>query len=356
MQLFDFESNESEVFANPKLSPYFYPSKWEGFHSLSGHIWIATSGTTREAGGQIKWVALSKQAFLASAQAVNSHLQSSSSDRWLNALPLFHVGGLSIYARAFLSGASVAQVKFEKWSPENYITALIDSKATLTSLVPTQLFDLLTYEAPPSLRAVIIGGGAVSEELYAQALTQKWPILPSFGMTECCSQIATAQSGDARLKILSHVKCSGSMEGLLQIQSPALLTGYLYHGGDQFRWEDPKKEGVFTTEDLVEIKEGILTFLGRKGDMIKIGGENVSLFQLEVFFNKIKPASIEAILRPKTDERLGKIIQLVTLEIHKGEVDELVQAFNERVMPYEKIRYIHYVATIPRSDLGKVLY
>lgn len=354
MQPIDFESKDSIFFANPKLSSHFYPLKWENFNSLSSHIWIATSGTTQEKGDSIKWVALSKQAFLSSAKAVNTHLESNSSDHWLNALPLFHVGGLSIYARAFLSGASVTHLEFEKWSPANYITALNQSKATLTSLVPTQLFDLLSYEAPSHLRAVIVGGGSVSEELYRCAIHKKWPVLPSYGMTECSSQVATAHFGATTLKILPHVKCSLSQEGLLQIKSSALLTGYLSVAQDEVYWQDPKLNGIFTTEDLVEIREGTIKFLGRQKDWIKIGGENVSLFQLEIFFNKIKNPSIEAFLRATEDKRLGKFIQLVTLDKHKNVIQPLVATFNAGVMPYEKIRSIHYVNEIPKSALGKL--
>lgn len=349
----DWESSESHLFANPRLSSAFYPSLWPDFASLTHHLWIATSGTTEAAKGTIKWVALSKQAFLSSAVAVNDHLQSTSNDIWLNALPLFHVGGLSIHARAFLSGALVKQVEFSKWSPEDFMKSLKEMKATLTSLVPAQLYDILPYDPPPHLRAVVVGGGAVSEELYHRA--HHWPILPSFGMTECSSQIATAVLGSRDLVILPHVTCSTSAEGLLQIKSPALLTGYLYMGQEESWFEDPKVEGQLTTEDRVEITEGTLKFLGRQSDWIKIGGENVSFFQLESFFNKIKPHSIDAVLKPQADERLGTIIQLVTLKKYEGTVAPLIEAFNRGVMPYERIRAVRYVDAIPRSPLGKVL-
>ena len=200
---------------------------------------------------------------------------------------------------------------------------------------------------------MIVGGGAVSEELYH--LAHQWPLLPSFGMTECCSQIATAHLGGPELFILPHVHCTVTPEGLLQIKSPALLTGYLHMFQDQFRFEDPKKEGKLTTEDLVELRDGTLKFLGRQTDWIKIGGENVSMFQLESFLSKIKPIHLDAVLKATRDERLGHIIQLVTLKKHAHDIDSLVQSFNDGVMPYEKIRGVCYVEEIPRSPLGKVL-
>ena len=358
MSIIDWRSEESKVFSNPRLNCSSYPSDWEGYKNLPGHIWIATSGTTKTASGGIKWVGAAKQAFLASAVAVNAHLDSTSNDIWLNALPLFHVGGLSIYARAYLSGAKVEALNDSKWCKETFIKALHETKATLCSLVPAQIYDLVTagFEAPSTLRGVIIGGGAFPFELFQKAQKLNWPVMPSFGMSECCSQIATARLGQYDLTILSHVESSISNEGFLQVKSSALLSGYLRIQGSEFQWEDPKVDGVFTAQDRIEIVDGsILKFLGRDADWIKIGGENVSLFNLEIFLNKIKPDIIDAVLNPVIDDRLGMVIELVTLNKHAHQICSLVYEFNAGVMPYEKIRNIKFVESIPRSELGKVL-
>ena len=76
-----------------------------GHSEFRGHLALATSGSSIKSGR--KWALLSKAAILKSAEAVNFHLRSHCEDRWLLALPTFHVGGLSIYARAHLTGAEV---------------------------------------------------------------------------------------------------------------------------------------------------------------------------------------------------------------------------------------------------------
>lgn len=350
----DWKSKESLVFASPHIPEQFLPHHWEGFESLSAHIWIATSGTTQKSGA-IQWVACSKEAFLVSAQAVNTHLDASSSDIWLNSLPLFHVGGLSIFARSYLSGAQVKTLNLSKWCKTIYFEALCETKASFTSLVPTQLYDLVEaeYHAPSSLKAVIVGGGALSFELFQKAKSLRWPVLPTFGMSECCSQVATAKCGEYDPMILPHMDCTTTQEGLLQIKSQALFSGYLK--APNFSWIDPKVDGAFTTQDRVEIKEGKLYFLGRQSDWIKIGGENVSLFHLETLFNKIKSPHIDAIIHAASDQRLGMIIQLVALKTQEPELLPLIQSFNAAVMPYEKIRHTHLVDSIPRTPLGKPL-
>lgn len=355
MSTIDWTSDQSLVFVNPKLPHVALPSDWERYKDYPCHIWIATSGTTQSTEGAIKWVAASKQAFLASAEEVNTHLSSTSKDIWLNVLPLFHVGGLSIYARAHLSGAKIFTEP--KWCKDAFIKRLHETKATLCSLVPAQIYDLVNanHMAPPHLRGVIIGGGAFPYELFKKAQELNWPVMPSFGMSECCSQVATAHLGEYNLSILPHIQTSISPEGFLQIKSPALFSGYLRIQGNNFHWEDPKVDGLFTTQDRVEIKDSLLKFLGRNSDWIKIGGENVSLFHLETFLNKIKPQGIDAVLNPALDPRLGKIIELVALKKQADQIDSLVQQFNAGVMPYEKIRNIKYVESIPRSSLGKVI-
>ena len=107
----DWNSENSFVFFNEKHNKKnLFLSSIPRLPFLKSHIWLATSGRTCQ-----KWVALSKAAVLFSAQTVNQHLSVTSADRWGVCLPLFHVGGLSILARADLSRSSYFMYK-KKWS------------------------------------------------------------------------------------------------------------------------------------------------------------------------------------------------------------------------------------------------
>src|SRR5712691_8408649 len=156
--------------------------------SLRGHVWMATSGTT----GALRLVALSKRAILASAEAVNRHLDATDRDVWLCVLPTFHVGGLGIHARAGLTGSRVIA---SAWDARQFIRTIAAENVTLASVVPAQVRDLVALgePAPPSMRAIVVGGGALTLDLYSAAHALGWPVLPSYGMTEACSQIATAK-------------------------------------------------------------------------------------------------------------------------------------------------------------------
>lgn len=356
----DWLSEQSYVLLNPCIHAKEVKD-WEAIVKLSpafnAHIWLMTSGST-----QAKLVALHKNALLASAQAVNHHLQATSNDIWINPLPIFHVGGLSIWARAFLNKASVVSYS-EKWSPINFYRLLCEAKGTLTSLVPTQLFDLLSQDlpAPKSLRAVIVGGGALQEPLYLKARELGWPLLPSYGMTECSSQVATASLESLKEKrypsfeILSHVQVKIADGGLICIQSPALLTAYATNIQGRFDFKYPVTNGWLISQDAGSLSGKFLTFSNRVGDFIKIGGESVDFARLESIFEKIKIQQkilFDVVIAPVPDSRLGYAIHLFTTNENTG---YLQTQYNSSVLPFERIRKIHRVTSIPRSSLNKVL-
>jgi len=202
--MIDWDSSKTEILFNPRI-PQEERDNYRDFlkgQSFSSHVWLTTSGTTN----RYKFIALSKNAILTSARAVNQHLESSKHDTWLHCLPDFHVGGLGIWARASISGAQV--VKLHKWCPEKFRQRVVDSKATLTALVPTQVFDLVSknLKAPEYLRGTIVGGGSLSETFYIRGCALGWNLLPSYGLTECASQVATAFHGHFdQLSILPHI-------------------------------------------------------------------------------------------------------------------------------------------------------
>lgn len=346
----DWNNNENSILINPRMDLSEADKILNALRSIpiQGHVWISTSGTTSTA----KWAALSKKAILCSADAVNRHLKSKDNDIWLNPLPQFHVGGLGIEARCHQSGARCFH--FEgKWDPTLFIGELQRNKVTLTSLVPTQVHDIvrMNVRPPESLRAIIVGGGRLSDHLYEQAEQLGWPLLPSYGMTECCSQIATAElHHPTKLRILSHVEVKIAPEGLISVRSPSLLTGYA-HIGNRVIWEDPKKEGWLITKDRGKVEGHYLEILGRVDDIIKISGENVDFSYLEAILDRFK-GNTEAILLPIEDPRLGMAVHLCIAG--ENPAKEIVEKFNAAVLPFERIRKVHHVAAIPKTELGKV--
>lgn len=375
----DWTSQENHLLLNPRMSEDLrarYERAWETYVEgrLAGHVGIATSGTSGEHGGRL--ILLSKSALQASARGANAHLQATASDVWMKTLPDFHVGGLSIYVRSFLNGARVYQSKLGKWDAAAFYQELVESRATLLSLVPTQLFDLaqLGFHAPPSLRAIVVGGGRLERELHRKALQLGWPALASYGMTECGSQVATArlqslallladvEGEGARIVPLPHVQLRSNQGqdsvGPLELKSEGLLTAQIRFTSSEALYEDPKVDGWFRTEDLGEVRvDGSLVIHGRTKDFVKIGGEGVVLSRLEERLEKLKLTlafPYDAAVLAAHDDRLGAKIVLFT-EASDEDSRSFIEAFNSEVMPFERIRETHQLRPLPRSALGKLL-
>lgn len=370
----DWQSQESHILLNPRL-PIQDALRWQTIPNLtqefSAHIWLTTSGSM-----QAKLVALHKNAILASAQAVNQHLQASAKDVWINPLPIFHVGGLGICARAHLSGAAIYSFS-EKWCPHRFQKMVSEKQGTLTSLVPTQVYDLVINRlaAPKSLRALIVGGGALQEPLYKEARELGWPLLSSYGMTECSSQIATSalnsllEDSFPAMAVLPHVRVKIEENDRICISSPALLSAYASIEQDKICFSYPVTDGWYTSQDrgaLVEVVEKprsfatnsvgpFLKLFGRIGDFIKIGGESVEMGGLEKILEEIKlqqRVSFDVVLAAVPDSRLGHAIHLFSTDT---QIEALQRQYDSQVMPYERIRKVHIVPLIPRSPLNKVL-
>jgi len=361
--MINWENNESHLLINPTYpnsSKQQFNEILNHSHNWPAHIWLSTSGSTVE-----KWVGLSKQALLSSAEAVNIHLKSGAFDHWALALPEFHVGGIGIRARSFLSGAKVHDFKSyhstSKWSAPLFYEFLLKTQSSLTALVPSQLFDLiqLNFRSPQSLRALIVGGGSLPKELLCKAKEMGWNVLPSYGSTECSSQVATATANpSADLKILEHMEAC-IIDGCLAFKSPALLTTYASFKTGKLTFEDPKREGWFVSRDLGEIKDGFLSIFGRIDDSIKIGGENVNVGRLESVLQSIKvrhKISQIITLLPVPNERLGQTLYLIIEGSRDKQIEQQVLSeFHTLVLPFERIHAVKWVEEMPKSALSKIL-
>jgi o-succinylbenzoate---CoA ligase len=318
---------------------------------------FATSGSE----GVPKWVLLSKTALQASAQAVNEHLELKPTDRWFIALPQHHVGGWSIRERAELAGVPWHDWP-ERWSAQGFATACTQLGITHSSLVPTQVYDLVQagLPAPESLRAIIVGGGSLALALGQRAQALGWPVLQSYGMTETASQVATEPLDHlytgfdpTAMELLPHWQAQVDEANRLVLKGRALATGYaLQTEPGQWAWQPIGPS--FTTRDQVSLwqhgRRQFLRFLGREADTLKILGELVSLQTLQTVLSSI---TTQATLLAQPDERRGVALLLVH-ELAPAEAEQVRQCYDAQVRPFERIQTLRHLPQLPRSELGKI--
>lgn len=355
----DWALNKSQILISPKTPPHIIKTIEQiPFESFEPYLWVLTSGTSSS--DVYKLIGHTQQSVEASAKSVNKHLESSQNDIWLNVLPSYHVGGLTIFERAKLSGAKVIDKSQDKWSAQNYYQNITDHKVTLSSLVPTQLIDLIEFgkEAPHHLRALVIGGGALSDFDYQRARKLNWPVLPSFGMTETCSQIATASLSSLKyaaypsLDILEHAECRLDKDNFLEIKAASLFKCQIKITPQEVLLLDPEFDW-FKTEDYAEVSAGTLKPKGRGFLVKKVNGHLVNLQALSEVWNKLNRDHNSVLifnLHPRSENQVDLVVEDL-----KG-VEPLVDVFNSQVKPQEKIRNIYCIEKIPKTDLNKVKY
>jgi len=248
-------------------------------HRLGGvAVCVSTSGTH----GAQKLVPLSYRNISASVAASRERLGTGSSDRWLATLPLNHVGGLAVLWRSLEAGGAAVVAPFGR----SVVGVIERSRPTIASLVPTMVHRLIEWspDALVSVGPILVGGAGTSSLLASRARELGVTLVPTYGMTEACSQVATAIDGSASaappivgppLKgfTITIVDDSGEVlpgeSGVIEVDGPAVFSGYLGRS---------ERSGAFRTSDIGYLtSHGDLAVVGRADDVVLVGGLNVSL-------------------------------------------------------------------------------
>jgi O-succinylbenzoic acid--CoA ligase len=241
---------------------------------------VSTSGSE----GQPRGVVLTDDNLAAAVAGSRQRLGNEQDDSWLCVLPLFHVGGLSILWRQAEAGAPV--VLLDHFETESVAEAL--GGVTFASLVPVMLHRLVrTGRQWTGLTVALIGGAAADDRLLSAARAAGIPAIPSYGMTETCSQIATPVPGAAldgsvgvalsgvEIRVVAGGQPVVGTEGGIEVQGPMVSPGYV---GEPRRDSD----AWLPTGDIGTIDgEGRLTVMGRSDRVIISGGENVHPMAVE---------------------------------------------------------------------------
>jgi len=357
---FDFLVRSCEIFLASMTSK---------FKSHSGFLILASSGTSRSnLNPNLKLKLIAKENFLSAAASFNSFFSIASDDIFLRALPLFHVGGLALHARSFLSGARVIEQATLSWNPQNFLKDLVEQRVTRASLVPTQIFDLvkLDLRAPENLKTVFVGGAPLSVNLRNQALDLDWPLLASYGLTEMSSMVASQKPSQVREKNLPNVFYplpgvnirTGTQKEVF-LQGPGLFTAEIQLNSTSEAAEVWAVGDEFETEDRGNWNGQQLEFLGRSNELIKISGELVSLQKLRMIWDDVlqkqnSSRPLEGVLLSCEEPRIENEIVLVTPEL-SSEIQMAMESFNQKVLPFERIRRT-VTNSIPRTELGKVQF
>jgi O-succinylbenzoic acid--CoA ligase len=319
-----------------------------------GLVHFLTSGSS----GRPKIVAFTRDALLTSARAVNAFLGVTSNDIWLRVLPVFHVGGFQVEARAWAARA-ICLRRDERWDPRATAELCTKGRVSHISLVPTQVYDLVQagLPAPPSLRVVLVGGGELRPALHARARALGWPVRTSYGLTEAASTVAVqadAEENGTRLTVLPHWQVSADAEGILHLDGPALPAAVAAWSPDLGRHAWQSTAPPLRTADRVHLDGRTLVFLGRADRVVKRLGELVDLAQVE---RALADAALacqaygKVRLRCEADPRAGHRLVLECLDPAVGTT--VAACFNDAQPAFARIEDLRVVDDLRFSPLGK---
>lgn len=328
---------------------------------------VFTSGTT----GMPKGAQITFGNHYHSALASAERLTAQPDDVWLLTLPHYHVGGMTVPMRAALGGTTL--VEFDMWrgmDTARLAQSLIERPITHVSLVPTMLHRLLDsgFVAPPRLRAILLGGAAAPLDLLERAWAAGLPVATTYGLTEACSQVATAPPDEARCKpgtvgrplrgaTVTVVRVDGNSAvagevGELVVRGPTVFAGYLNAPEDR-----ALRDGALFTGDLGYIDaEGDLFIVQRRTDLIVSGGENVYPAEIEAVL-RAHPAVSDACVVGLPDPEWGQQVAAAVVPKSGVTLDPAaLEAWcRERLAGYKRPRHIRIVSSFPLTASGKVI-
>jgi acyl-CoA synthetase (AMP-forming)/AMP-acid ligase II len=324
-------------------------------------MFLYTSGST----GRPKGVVLSHQSHL---WVVRTRLQGqdASAHRLLIAAPLYHMNALALAKLAAAAHATV--VLMPQFSARDYIAAIEKYRCTWLTAVPPMMAmmlrekDLLERTDLSSVRTVRMGSAPVSASLMERlrALFPKATIVNAYGTTEAGPVVFGPHPQGLPQPDLSvgyphpGVSLRRGLGGVLEMKSPALMTGY--HKLPEATRAAFTPDGYYITGDVFSVDEnGFHTFVGRVDDMFVSGGENIYPSEVEKMLER-HPAVEQAAVIPVPDEIKGtKPVAFVVLKRGAAAAeDELKQYALANAPAYQHPRRVWFLPELPLAGTNKL--
>ncbi|MCK9285654.1 MAG: long-chain fatty acid--CoA ligase [Rhodocyclaceae bacterium] len=346
-------------------APGFEPQT-AGFEDDPLYI-MYTSGTT----GLPKGAIHSHNTVLWAIASMAATWEMRQTDRFLVALPLFHVGALSPTLMAVYCG--IAAVVPGGFDAAGFWKTVAAERVTNSLMVPTMLTLMLQAAEKDScdhssLRWLAVSGAPVPISLLEAYKTLGVELQQLYGLTEACGPGCQLTGDDVARKVGSAgrsflhndirvVDDAGrdvpvGERGELVMQGKHVMQGY---------WNLPEatattlKEGWLHTGDIATIDdEGFVFIVDRLKDMIISGGENIYPAEIEKVISGLAGVTGVAVIgRP--DPKWGET-PVAIVERSDPALDEkaVIAYCAGKLAGYKIPKAVAFVDSLPRTPTGKV--
>lgn len=328
---------------------------------------IYTSGTT----GTSKGAVLTHNNFAANAVNLLACWEIRESDRFLLALPLFHVHGLGNGLHCWLASGCRMRL-LERFEHQTAPDVFLEFRPTLFFGVPTVYVRLLGFapqvaqEIGGFMRLFVSGSAPLPAQVFEEFEGLfGHRILERYGMSETIMNISNPCWGERRagtigfpLPGISAKLMSPALEPVAQgetgevwLKGPNIFAGY---------WRRPAAtseafvDGWFRTGDLGTISaDGYFTLCGRKSDLIISGGFNIYPREIEEFLQE-HDCVAEAAVVARPDKMRGEVPVAYVALSAPVEVAELEALCREKLASFKVPREFVVVEKLPRNAMGKL--
>ena len=303
----------------------------------SGTFNTRTSGTT----GAPKALSISKADLQASAELTRTTFGLQKGDRTLLCLPCEFIGGKMMVVRAMLLGLDMHAIDPRGGVLRNL---LVPDRFKFAAMVPMQLHTALQHDAArveEQFDLILLGGGPVSEALFARTQGLRTRVVLGYGSTETVTHVALRELNGSQASeeftAIGEVSFAIDARGCLIIRAPHLSV--------------PER----ITNDLVElIDERRFRWLGRHDHVILSGGRKIHPERLEAVTAGVVPYPHFFAALP--DERLGQsVVLLVETGNDNGKVpQDALHGLNGLLYDHERPRRVISLREFVRTSSGKI--
>lgn len=288
--------------------------------------------------------------------------------------PLYHMHGFVLAFRTLSEDFRV--VVMPHFEPEAFLDLVERERVAFVALVPTIAVRLLKSPSIgsrdlSSIENIILGAGATPDWAIREliALTSPETVKLGYGMSE--SLAASFLRGDEWLEHPGSVGKPIGVETLVVDEQgnplPAGEVGELFFrplgGGEAFRYVGDAVPrtlpgGWASVGDLGRLDaEGYMYIVDRRTDMVKTGGANVFVSEVEAALlahPEVADVAVVGLPDPDWGRRVHAIVQPRAGAATAGLDALLREHCKQRLAAYKAPRSFEFVAELGRSDAGKI--
>lgn len=337
---------------NTRLTSNNFPKETGELNPDNEAVIIFTSGSK----GKPKGVVHTYANLINSAKSTSETIEISPEDSLLASLPFYHIGGLMIIVRTFLTGARL--VIPDTISTKDISAGIRKFDPAFVSLVPTMFSEILNEMALPNskLKAVFLGGGPSTSANLKQFINSKWPVAKVYGSSETCSMISLLKPGEFRSnphssgKAMPGCKIEITENGEVKVFSKSLFKQY-------YKNEKTDNSKGFLTGDFGHLdNNGYLYIESRREDLIVTGGENVNPREIEEIINSF-PEIKESVVFPEPSDKWGEVICAAASSdsITESMFFKLTEFLRENIASHKIPKKYYFFTELPKNEMGKII-